>query len=556
MQMKTRQKLMLALAPLCFAAHAAAATITANPGDNLQAKVNAAANGTLNLGAGTFNVSIPLIIHTGTTIVGAPNLASHVVFNVTGTDASLFGMTVDANAQNVTIEGVDLVSNHGLLKLMDGNGYNAIHFIANNAQFGGGAFSNGNLVYGITATVGCNDLEICWNYFHDSQNSVRNWEVWNDKNSHLDHNLFYNVADGGHFEEPTLNNTFSWNYGTLIHRMGQEIQGSGHNESGLICDHDVFYDFVNAYNDTEGMSVCPNYTNGVVVSNGYFRNSLASGATFGTMTGGAVGGPNRFGYALESIAPAAVFQNNTIILSSLSADAIASGETTTANNNTVFGGSNTLWGVWGPDFGPTGTKGSFTLGSGTLANVVNLALNGAPPPPANTFAGPAIYAATNNGTLWTPTWTPPNAPTNTPAQGSALPINTSGNLPGLTVTPTNSTAALSWTTPLANVSIHTFTPTDDCGTITLTDPAVAVTLANLNAGWTYCSAITGTLNGVAATGSITYATTGISPAGTTATTAALASAPTTSAIATTQPASPVLVHTVQVFSDGSINVTP
>ena len=38
-------------------------------------------------------------------------------------------------------------------------------------------------------------------------------------NSHLDHNLFYNINDGGHIYDP-VNTTFSYNFGTLIHRMG------------------------------------------------------------------------------------------------------------------------------------------------------------------------------------------------------------------------------------------------------------------------------------------------------------------------------------------------
>jgi hypothetical protein len=381
------------------------AQIVAHPGDDLQSKLDLAQGGTLTFAAGNFDVIGPLVVHARTTLQGAAGMASHIKFTLFGGD--LYGFAIEANAHDVTITGLDIQSSNGVMKLMDGQAYSNIHFIANNVQYGGGTLPNGNYVFGIDATIPCDDLEITWNYFHDSPKTVRNWEIWGEKNSHVDHNLFYDVFDGGHFLEPTLNNTFSWNYGTHLGRMGQEIQGSMHDESGLICDHDVFYDFVNAYNDTEGMSVCPNFTTGVVVSNGYFRNNLIPGSSFGTMTGGAVGGPNRFGYALEAIAPGIVFQNDTIILANLSADAIASGETTTVNNCTVYGGNNALWGVWGPDFGPDGQKGTFTLGSGSLANTVNATLDGAPPPPPNTFAGPSIYFATNHGQGWTPAWTPP-----------------------------------------------------------------------------------------------------------------------------------------------------
>jgi len=412
----SKLKLLLAIAPLWFAAQSRADTVTANPGDDLQSKLDMAASGTLVLGAGTFNVSQTLLVHAGTTIQGAANFASHLVFNLPA--QTPYSMVIEANASNITITGLDIQSTNSIFKMMDGNRYSAIHIIDNQLQYGTG--NNGLDVYGLFSTIPCDDLEITWNYWHDSPTSDRNWQVWANTNSHLDHNLFYNINDGGHYLEPTLNNTFSWNYGTHIHRMGQEIQGSGHNESGFVADHDVFYDFVNAYNDTEGMSVCPNWTSGVVVSNGYFRNSLLAGSTFGTMTGGAVGGPNRFGYALESIAPGALFTGNTIILSSLSADAIATGENSTANNNTVYGGSNALWGVFGGDGSPAGATSAWTLGSGTLANVVNAGLDGAPPPPPNTFAGPAIYSQTNNGTQWTPTWTPPASDAPVP-QGAAPP---------------------------------------------------------------------------------------------------------------------------------------
>jgi hypothetical protein len=381
-----------------------------------------AANGTLVLGAGTFNVVHTLLVHAGTMIQGAANFGSHLVFDLP--KEIPYSMIIEGNASNITISGLDIHSTNSIFKMTDGNAYSAIHIIDNQLQYG--TVENGLDVYGLWGTIQCNDLEICWNYWHDSPNTDRNWQIWAPRNSHLDHNLFYNIHDGGHYMEPILNNTFSWNYGSMVCRMGQELQGSGRNQSGLVCDHDVFFDHPSAYNDSEGMSVCPNWTSGVVVSNGYFRQNMVG--SWGTMIGGAAGGPNRLGYGLESISPDGLYVNNTIVLSNLSADAIASGEHSTANNNTIYGGSNALWGVFGGDGSPEGATSSWTLGTGTLANVVNAGLDGAPPPPANTFAGPAIYAATNNGTLWTPSWTPQaggpttapqsSGPTTAPAGGS------------------------------------------------------------------------------------------------------------------------------------------
>jgi hypothetical protein len=400
----------------------AMAQIVANPGDNLQAKLDSAVNGTLTLGAGTFNVTGPLIVHTGTMIQGATNLASHVVFSLSGTN--LYGFVIEGNAKNVTITGLDVYSSNGICKFGDGNGnsYSGIHLIANNFKYGDGTLPDGTLVFGIAGTNGCNDLEITWNCFHDSPNSVRNWEVWGEKNSHLDHNLFYNIDDGGHLVAAS-NTTFSYNYGSHLIRMGQEIQDFGAVGQNLIFDHDVFFDYFNAFNDSEGLSVCPQATTGVVVSNCFVSLDLLPGAGFGKMINGAAGGPNRFGYGIEMICPGGVLNNDTIVMAALSADASASGETTTVNNCTLYGGNNALWGVWGPDYGPNGQKGSFTFGAGSLANTVNATVSGAPSPPANTFAGPAIYAATDNGTLWTPNWTPTGAPPiDSATQHAAAPV--------------------------------------------------------------------------------------------------------------------------------------
>jgi hypothetical protein len=352
------------------------------------------------IGAGTLALNHSITIPSGVELVGAgtSNFDSHLIFNLSAADP--FAFICPANASNIAIVGLDVHSSHGILKLQDGNRYSSIHLLANQLQYGA---NRGNTdCYAIDATIGVDDLEICWNYFHDSPNTDRNWETWGDRNSHLDHNLFFNVHDGGHLLEPTLNDTFSYNYGTHLYRMGQEIQGSGKNEAGLALTGNVFYDYLDAYNDTEGMSVCPNWTTGVICSGNYIRLNLAAGSSFGTMTGGAIGGPNRFGYAIESICPNGLFTNNTLILAATCADAIATGEHSTANNNTVWGGSNAIWGVFGGDGSPTGASSSWSLGTGTLANVVNASLAGAPSPPANNIAGPAIYFQTNGGLTWTP----------------------------------------------------------------------------------------------------------------------------------------------------------
>ena len=109
------------------------------------------------------------------TLQGSPNFASHLVFKLSG--QSLYGMVLAANSSNVTITGLDLISSNGVLGMYNGNTLSHIHFTGNHMQFGGGATANNTAVFGIYASVGCDDLQITNNYFHDSPTSVRTWEV-------------------------------------------------------------------------------------------------------------------------------------------------------------------------------------------------------------------------------------------------------------------------------------------------------------------------------------------------------------------------------------------
>ena len=160
-------------AVLTLSSAAPAATVTAQPGDDLQSDINrAGAGGTVIFATGTFN-SGPVAVHTGQTLIGAPNFGSHVNFSCSG--QTLYGMAVDANASNITLTGIDLHSSNGLICLRDGTRYQNIHITGNQLQFGGGSLADGTLVFGIFGSIGCDDLQICFNYFHDSPNSVRNW---------------------------------------------------------------------------------------------------------------------------------------------------------------------------------------------------------------------------------------------------------------------------------------------------------------------------------------------------------------------------------------------
>jgi hypothetical protein len=89
------------------------------------------------------------------------------------------------------------------------------------------------------------------------------------------------------------------------------------------------------------------------------------------------------------------------------------------------------------------------------------------------------------------------------------------------VTTSDNGAVLTWTNVLTNVSIHTYTPSDDCGTVSASGSFTTLTLGNLNAGWGYSFSVSGTLNGSVVSGVVSANTTGTSPVGTTATQASL-----------------------------------
>jgi len=519
MKTSSRIKIILAVASLWGASRCLAATITATPGDSLQAKIDAAANGTLVIGAGTFNVAMPLNVHAGTTILGAPNFGSHIVFNLQANDLTYYGFLLDANASNVTIKGLDIVSNHGIVGMYSGSGFTNITITGNQLQYGGGSTSNGTQVEGIFEPVGnTNNLQITYNYFHDSPATNRNWEIWGCSNSNLDHNLFQNINDGGHFLNVGTNDSFSFNYGSNLHRMGQEIQQALAGSNGLIVTGNVFYDWVNPYYDSFGLSVCPATTN-VVVSNNYVRTSLAAGSGWGPPDGDGV---SRFGYMIECMSPSLQATGNTLVAVQKTYAGFGAGMATVVSGNDAWGAASTMFGIMGGDKGPGGIPGTYV--QGPIANATSAGLTGAPNPPANTFAGPQF------------------------ANGSAPPATTSASIPtatntlaNLAATPTNNGVLLAWTSPISNISIHTYTPEDDCGTITLAGPATSVTLTNLNPGWAYSTTISGTQSGTNASATINFQTGGTSPPGTAATQAQLASQATP-------------VHTILTFPDGSISV--
>ena len=377
------------LRPLClltscllagvFAQSTSAGVINVNAGGNLTGAITSAHSGDIvSLGAGTFNVSAPITIPSDVTVMGVSASSTHVVFNLAGGNTTSYGFIIAGNASNVSIAGLDVYSNHGLIAMDRGSKYTNIVIARNNFQYGGGQFSSGTLVFGITGSIPNYGLQIVHNYFHDSPASYRNWVIWYAVNANLDYNLFYNIVDGGQIESPGNNVSFSYNYGTNMHRMGQEV--SIQSNSNFTCNGNIFYNYVNPYYDTEGVSIVGG-TGDVEITNNYFAASGAKGTSWGDPDGG---GLHRFGYAVECTGRPANVTGNTFV--GYWAELVASDMlNASVTNNSVFGS-----GIWANFAGEPGPFGQGSVHASN--NSIDSKLTDAPTPPANAHAGPLLHS--------------------------------------------------------------------------------------------------------------------------------------------------------------------
>jgi hypothetical protein len=363
------------LIALVFAGKGAAATINVIPGGDVAGAIGSANSGdTVVLGAGTFTVRSPITVPSGVTVVGVSPDLTHVSFEIDGDDQDSYAFVIPANASNITIEELDLYSNHGLIEMCDGSKYSDIVISHNNLEYGPGMLSDGTDVYGITATIPNDGLQIVHNFFHNSLGTNRNWCVFYASNANFDYNEFYRVNDGGQLMYPGPNVSFSYNYGTYVHRMGQECALCAN--STILCQGNIFYDYLSPYYDTEGVSIVGD-SGAVDIIDNFFDASTASGSTWGPADSG---GNHRFGYAIECTGQPCNVISNTIVGSWASCVCSAIPNANVRDNN-IYGSA-----LWGDFDGETGGTVN------TVHNMTDSKVSDAPSPPAMEYAGPRKHS--------------------------------------------------------------------------------------------------------------------------------------------------------------------
>lgn len=317
----------------------------------IQAAINAAHPGdTVSFPAGTFDIHGSLTLRNGVTLLFAPSFRTDLIFHVgSGSAFVSAGPLTNATLGKVG-RGADIVSTGDVLTNFFASANLSI--IGNRMKYGTGGKGEIFAVY-LATPIGQtqNGLRIEYNDFHDSPNTDRNWEIWYARNATLNFNTFFNVHDGGHLMDPQGNVSFSYNTGTELQRMGQEIEGyADSSQPGLTVVGNAFYDWKSLDPDGNSfaLSVVANYTPDVVVKGNYLAATIAPG-------GDARG---RFGFAIEVGGENPVVEDNTIVGSWVAA--VSAAEPALIEDNDVYGQN--AWGTF------AGEEGQFGMGSFTAVD--------------------------------------------------------------------------------------------------------------------------------------------------------------------------------------------
>lgn len=339
----------------------------------VQAAINAARPGdTVAFNAGTFNINSQLLIRTGLDIAGA-GVGSNGTTLQFSSPPDKFAAIIQQDASNVSIHGFNMRANSGIFAA---NGYQTNLKIYQN-DFVWGSNGTNYTKHVLRSGGGSNGLVLERNYFHDSLTADRAFDLWGPTNASISYNKFFRISDGGHIMDPKDNVRYVGNVGEQIHRFGLEMQDEGGNVArNILIDSNVFTNWYMPYPDSFGMSIMPQRSQNVRITNNYMSSK--------DMTGGWGPGENgnglrRYGLGFEAGFSSGEVSGNTIV-GTWAAFVTAAMPNMPVKDNKFYGRP-----VWTYVMGQPGLTGG---GSAIQSNNIgNSDANAAPAPPQRD-AGP------------------------------------------------------------------------------------------------------------------------------------------------------------------------
>lgn len=273
----------------------------------IQAAINAAQPGdTVKFAAGTYNINGQLLIRTGRELAGA-GVGSNGTTLQFSSPPDKFAAIIQQDASNVSIHHFNMRANSGIFAA---NGFQRNLRITQN-DFVWGSNGSNYTKHVLRGGGGSDGLVLENNYFHDSLSADRAFDLWGPGNASISNNKFFRISDGGHIMDPRDNVRYVGNVGEQIHRFGLELQDEGGSRANnlLIADN-VFTNWYQPYPDSFGMSIMPQRSTNVKITNNYMSSK--------DMTGGWGPGENgnglkRYGLGFEAGFTSGEVSGNTII---------------------------------------------------------------------------------------------------------------------------------------------------------------------------------------------------------------------------------------------------
>ena len=362
----------------------------------IQAAINAARPGdVIAFNAGTFNVNSQLLIRTGLDLDGS-GVGSNGTTLQFSSPPDKFAAIIQQDASNVKIHDFNMRANSGIFAA---NGFQRGLKIYNN-DFVWGSNGTNYTKHVLRSGGGSDGLVLERNYFHDSLTADRAFDLWGPGNASISYNKFFKVSDGGHIMDPKDNVTYKGNVGEQFHRFGLELQDEGGSRANnlLIADN-VFTNWYQPYPDSFGMSIMPQRSQNVKITNNYISSREKTG---GWGPGENGNGLNRYGLGFEAGFSSGEISGNTIV-GTWAAFVTASMPNMPVKNNKFYG--NPVWTY------VTGQPGLGGHGSAIQSNNTGDSDASHAPAPPQRDAGP-------NGGTPSPTPTPNPTPNPVPSSNS------------------------------------------------------------------------------------------------------------------------------------------